>query len=215
MQSNSIEHKISNEKSALEPKTILIFVKPPFKMTKTLQKDANLKQKYKAELIRQLTLQQEGINNMTVAKWLANRQEFKDHGRSKDGNKEQQTKRAFEKVKMEDNLLSKIEDGIVIHEGQEIAEEEIENYVEKYFENLNALHSPDQIAGGESKLVTGMGNKTVNKSIGKMWGKKDSGRAQNIENEIEQWKAGPPPKTQEELEQTYMNVDLISKLFEE
>lgn len=215
LQSNSIEHKISNEKSALEPKTILIFVKPPFKMTKTLQKDANLKQKYKAELIRQLTLQQEGINNMTVAKWLANRQEFKDHGRSKDGNKEQQTKRAFEKVKMEDNLLSKIEDGIVIHEGQEIAEEEIENYVEKYFENLNALHSPDQIAGGESKLVTGMGNKTVNKSIGKMWGKKDSGRAQNIENEIEQWKAGPPPKTQEELEQTYMNVDLISKLFEE
>lgn len=215
LQSNSTERKISNEKSALEPKTILIFVKPPFKMTKTLQKDANLKQKYKAELVRQLTLQQEGINNMTVAKWLANRQEFKDHGRSKDGNKEQQTKRAFEKVKMEDNLLSKIEDGIVIHEGQKIAEEEIENYVEKYFENLNALHSPDQIAGGESKLVTGMGNKTVNKSIGKMWGKKDSGRAQNIENEIEQWKAGPPPKTQEELEQTYMNVDLISELFEE
>lgn len=214
-QTNFIESKISDEKSDLVPKTILIFVKPPFKMTKTLQKVANLKQKYKKELIRQLTLQQEGINKMTVAKWLENREKFKEHGRNKEGNIEQQRIRNLEKIKMDDNLLSNLENGKVVHEGQEIAEEDIKKYVENYFKELNVLHNPDQIAGGEYNLITGMGNEIVNKSIGKMWGQKDSGRAQNIENEVNKWREGPPPKTEEELENTLMNVDLISELYEE
>lgn len=215
LQSNSTERKISNEKSALEPKTILIFVKPPFKMTKTLQKDANLKQKYKAELVRQLTLQQEGINNMTVAKWLANRQEFKDHGRNKDGGNKQKMIRNLAKQNLFDSLMTNLIDGKVNYGGQEIKEEDIAAFIDKKFESLNALHSPDQIAGGEYNTITGMGDEIVNKSIGKMWGKQDSGRAQNIEHDIDQWKAGPPPKTQEELEHTYMNVDLVSELYEE
>lgn len=212
LQSNSIKHQLSNEKLALKPKTILIFVKPPFKMTKTLQKDANLKLKYKAELIRQLTLQQEGINNMTVAKWLANRQEFKDHGRNKNGDNEQKMARNLAKQDLFESLMANLIDGKVNYEGLEIEEDDVLDFIDKKFKSLNALHSPDQIAGGEYNTITGMGDEIVNKSIGKMWGKKDSGRAQNIEYEIEQWKLGPPPKTQEELENTLMNVDLISEL---
>lgn len=215
LQSNSIGHKISNEKSALEPKTILIFVKPPFKMTKTLQKDANLKQKYKAELIRQLTLQQEGINSMTVARWLANRQEFKIHGRNKDGDNEQKKARDLAKNDLKDYLISNVKEGKVNYEGQEIRKENIPEFIEKKLASLNVLHSPDQIAGGEYNVINGMGDEAVNKSIGKMWGKIDSGRAQNIENEVNLWILGPPLKAQEELNNTYMNVNLVSEIYEE
>lgn len=215
LQSNSTKRKISNEKSALEPKTILIFVKPPFKMAKTLQKDVNLKQEYKNDLIKQLTLQQNGINKMSVTEWLANRKDFKKNGRNKNGTKEQEKVRRIEKQKLASFLIKNVIDGKVSYRGKEINATNIPAFVDKEFENLNALHSPDQIAGGRYDSISGVGNKTVNKSIGAMWGHKDSGRAQNIQNEVDLWILGPPPKTQEELDNTYMNVDLVSEVYEE
>jgi len=114
----------------------------------------------KAEFIRQVKAQENGLNNMTVGQFLKNRENYNQNGRDvKDGAEAQQRvrqeARANKIAELRDNGLSRID---------------AEKQADEWLKTQAALHDPDQIAGGDPKNVTGMGDSNVNSSIGAQWG---------------------------------------------
>ena len=65
----------------------------------------------------------------------------------------------------------------------------------------DALHNPDQIAGGKPNDISGMGDKEVNRSIGGQW----KARVSQLEKGINDFAKG---KSQSELANTKLNVKL-------
>ena len=177
----------------------VIFVKPPFKLTKQFQKDPF----YEIEMRKQLQMQQDGINNMTIFEWLKNRENFKKYGRNPKSKKIQEDFRdRYRNAKIDEYLL--------LYEDMDI--KAIEAMVDSELEGLAALHNPDQIAGGYVDVVTQMGNKRINSSIGSQWGSIEKGRSLNIENELLKLITDPPPITEEEQKKIKMNVNLVENL---
>ena len=106
-------------------------------------------------------MQQDGINNMTIFEWLKNRENFKKYGRNPKSKKIQEDFRdRYRNAKIDEYLL--------LYEDMDI--KAIEAMVDSELEGLAALHNPDQIAGGYVDVVTQMGNKRINSSIGSQWG---------------------------------------------
>ena len=177
----------------------VIYVKPPFQLKKKFQKDPF----YETEMRKQLQMQQDGINNMTIFEWLKNRENFKKHGRNPKSKKIQEDFRdGYRNAKIDEYLL--------LYEDMDI--KTIEAMVDSELEGLAALHNPDQIAGGYADVVTQMGDKRINSSIGSQWGSIEKGRSLNIENELLKLIAGPPPITEEEQKKIKMNVNLVENL---
>ena len=177
----------------------VIFVKPPFQLKKKFQKDPF----YETEMRKQLQMQQDGINNMTIFEWLKNRENFKKHGRNPKSKKNQEDFRdGYRNAKIDEYLL--------LYEDMDI--KTIEAMVDSELEGLAALHNPDQIAGGYADVVTQMGDKRINSSIGSQWGSIEKGRSLNIENELLKLIAGPPLITEEEQKKIKMNVNLVENL---
>lgn len=177
----------------------VIYVKPPFQLKKKFQKDPF----YETEMRKQLQMQQDGINNMTIFEWLKNRENFKKHGRNPKSKKNQEDFRdGYRNAKIDEYLL--------LYEDMDI--KTIEAMVDSELEGLAALHNPDQIAGGYADVVTQMGDKRINSSIGSQWGSIEKGRSLNIENELLKLIAGPPLITEEEQKKIKMNVNLVENL---
>lgn len=177
----------------------VIFVKPPFQLKKKFQKDPF----YEIEMRKQLQMQQDGINNMTIFEWLKNRENFKKYGRNPKSKKIQEDFRdRYRNAKIDEYLL--------LYEDMDI--KAIEAMVDSELEGLAALHNPDQIAGGYVDVVTQMGNKRINSSIGSQWGSIEKGRSLNIENELLKLITDPPPITEEEQKKIKMNVNLVENL---
>ena len=177
----------------------VIYVKPPFQLKKKFQKDPF----YETEMRKQLQMQQDGINNMTIFEWLKNRENFKKHGRNPKSKKNQEDFRdGYRNAKIDEYLL--------LYEDMDI--KTIEAMVDSELEGLAALHNPDQIAGGYADVVTQMGDKRINSSIGSQWGSIEKGRSLNIENELLKLITDPPPITEEEQKKIKMNVNLVENL---
>lgn len=80
----------------------VIYVKPPFQLKKKFQKDPF----YETEMRKQLQMQQDGINNMTIFEWLKNRENFKKHGRNPKSKKNQEDFRdGYRNAKIDEYLL--------------------------------------------------------------------------------------------------------------
>ncbi len=105
---------------------------------------------------------------------------------------------------------AKIDEYLLLYEDMDI--KAIEAMVDSELEGLAALHNPDQIAGGYVDVVTQMGNKRINSSIGSQWGSIEKGRSLNIENELLKLITDPPPITEEEQKKIKMNVNLVENL---
>ena len=153
----------------------VIHVKPPFKLKRKFQNNPH----YEKEMRRQLKMQEDGINKLTVFEWLTDARD------------------AYKRRKMFDYMLLSAEN---------FKYDEITKKVEDELSSLAALHNPDQIAGGNFDDVTEMGDKRINSSIGSQWGTKDKGRAQNLEDELLKVLEGPPKIDEEQQKYIKMNV---------
>lgn len=170
-----------------------IHVKPPFKLKRKFQNNPH----YEKEMRRQLKMQEDGINKLTVFEWLTNRKTFKEKGRLSSQTAQNDARDAYKRRKMFDYMLLSAEN---------FKYDEITKKVEDELSSLAALHNPDQIAGGNFDDVTEMGDKRINSSIGSQWGTKDKGRAQNLEDELLKVLEGPPKIDEEQQKYIKMNV---------
>lgn len=179
------------------PVTILVLpvihIKPPFKLEKKFQSNPY----YEKEMRRQLKMQEDSINKLTVFEWLTNRKIFKEKGRLSSQTAQNDARNAYKRTKMFDYMLLSVEN---------FKYDEIAKKVEDELSSLAALHNPDQVAGGNFDDVTEMGDKRINSSIGSQWGTKDTGRAQNLENELRKVLEGPPKIDEEQQKDIKMNV---------
>lgn len=125
-----------------------------------------------AEYDRQLRDQEKGLNDMTVKDYLEGRDRYEKIGRQGTGKAQELAREKYETELVDQykkDLLRQDFDGDVKQEAQRLATEKMRT--------LAALHNPDMIAGGKD-IVTSMGDKGVNSSIGSQWknGVDDLGR---------------------------------------
>ena len=171
----------------------VIHVKPPFKLKRKFQNNPH----YEKVMRRQLKMQEDGINKLTVFEWLTNRRTLREKGRLSSQTAQNDARDAYKRRKMFDYMLLSAEN---------FKYDEITKKVEDELSSLAALHNPDQIAGGNFDDVTAMGDKRINSSIGSQWGTKDKGRAQNLEDELLKVLEGPPKIDEEQQKYIKMNV---------
>lgn len=171
----------------------VIHIKPPFKLNKKFQSNPY----YEKEMRRQLKMQEDGINKMTIFEWLTNRKTFKEKGRQSSQAAQNDARDAYKRTKMFEYMMLSDEN---------FEYDEIIKKIDDELSLLAALHNPDQIAGGNYDDVTEMGDKRINSSIGSQWGTKDTGRAQNLEDELRKVLDGPPKIDEEQQKNIKMNV---------
>lgn len=153
----------------------------------------------RAEFIRQAKAQERGLNSQSVAENMRNRAAYQErkemsetgNGRALEGAEVQ--KRAREKA-----LQSRIASNV---EKKQMSYKDAKNEAESWLKTQAALHNPDQIAGGNPKKVSRMGDARVNSSIGSQW----RVRVQQLDKEVKQYAEG---RSEEELLRTKMNVKL-------
>jgi hypothetical protein len=97
----------------------------------------------------QITGQMTGLNQLTVAKFEANRVKYLDEGRSSEGTAAQEKLREKKRKQLEKARKTPKE-------------------IEAVMAAIAALHEPDQIAGGEP-LCEELGDRRINSSIGSQW----------------------------------------------
>jgi len=137
-----------------------------FSVKKTFYDDNTAKKAGKStgglkEYERQLEGQQKGINSLTIDKWQSNRKKYLIQGRAPESSGEQ--KRQREKLKATTINRVYIE---ALDRGEEMDIEKATRIVEKEYA---ALHDPDQVAGGDSNMITSLGRMDINSSIGSQW----------------------------------------------
>ncbi len=121
------------------------------------------------EFERQLKGQENGINALTLYDWVQNRQNYLENGRI-DTTKEQ--------AKAKDWLYEDlIEEYIKNGDSREVAEDK----ANKKWLQSDALHAPDQIAGGDPYNIKDWGDAGVNRSIGSQWG---GGKAEQLDQYV-------------------------------
>lgn len=149
------------------------------------------------EFKRQLKDQEIGMNKLTIAESLKNRENYKKIGRDPTSNAYQRKEReeAFAKKLSEfyDELGKK-------GKPKEEAIKEAHRLATEWIKNQAALHNPDQVAGGRPE-TSGMGNRRVNSSIGSQW----KYLAPKLEEIIRKIARSMTPK---DMKKIYMNVRL-------
>jgi len=151
----------------------------------------NRKSKYdKIEYARQLANQEAGMNKLTVDEYLKNRAKYLEKGRAAEG-------KAVQKAAREEARANKIDE--LIDSG--MSYQDAEKQADKWIKTQAALHDPDQIAGGNSLNVTGMGDRRINSSIGSQW-------RYRIDYVDEQIKKFASTMTDAERKNTYLNMKL-------
>lgn len=148
------------------------------------------------EFLRQLQGQQDGLNRLTVEEYMANRDRYLREGRASEG---AQAQEAYRQQALRERIDQLIEEGNSPTQARQTAEAE--------FENLAALHDPDQVAGGNPLNVTGMGDSGINSSLGSQWDKNPTGqtisRAELLDQHIRNLSQGMTP---EQRANTFLHV---------
>ncbi|WP_273834213.1 polymorphic toxin type 15 domain-containing protein [Guptibacillus sedimenti] len=142
------------------------------------------------EFARQLKDQEKGMNELTMEEYLKNRERYIAEGRALESNAIQQTAR-------EEAFFDKVSE--LITNGKSIGEAEEE--AKRWLSSQAALHNPDQIAGGKPDKIGGMGDRSINSSIGSQW----RYRIDVIDEQIVEKAKNMTP---EQLKNTYLNVKL-------
>jgi hypothetical protein len=115
------------------------------------------------EYDRQLADQEKGLNDLTVKEYLEGRERYQQIGRHGTGKAQQAARDNYSKeltVKFEKQLEKSGASGDISKQATQMAKDRMDT--------LAALHNPDMIAGGKD-VVTTMGDKGVNSSIGSQW----------------------------------------------
>lgn len=138
-------------------------------------KDLTVDEYLNQETDRQLKLQEDGINSLTVAEYEQSRDDFRANGRG-NGLDQKQTREEYEQYLLELYNERYKKSGMSKTEAKQKSQETTNNIMG----TLAALHNPDQVAGGgRSKVPMEMGLKSVNSSIGTFWTKKPNDDTMN------------------------------------
>ena len=147
------------------------------------------------EFKRQLSDQENGLNNMTVEEYLNNRALFKTKGRSPDSARYQ---RAARKNAISSKQFEYFTNGMPFDEAAVAAKD--------WAKGKAVLHGPDQIAGGTADNIVGLGDAKINSSIGAQW------RSQERIDVLDEYANNlASTLTEEQLKTTFLNVELILK----
>lgn len=163
---------------------------------------------------RQLALQQAAINNMFVEDWIAARMRFAERRAVADTGRHPESRRAQQDLRdtTRDRLVFRLTRGInatgaavnavnadpylrtfvagvfarysATTQRNGLAVSTATAEVEAWMRTQHALHSPDQVAGGQHDQLTGVGAGSVNVDIGKNWGGFEKPR--HLANELHQ-----------------------------
>ena len=119
------------------------------------------------EYDRQLKAQQDALNQMSVGDYLTAREAYQRFGRHPDAAAEvARFREKFQSKQQQKIQNKKLESGM----GRKQAEAEAAREAADMMKGLDALHTPDMVAGGyHSPTPTGMGNASANRSIGSQW----------------------------------------------
>ncbi|MBF0752608.1 MULTISPECIES: polymorphic toxin type 15 domain-containing protein [unclassified Pasteurella] len=147
-----------------ERRTIRCF-QPSNSLLKKAKSEGKDIHKFEKEYYRQLKDQQNGINQLSAKEYLDGRDIYEKYGRI-GGQAQQQARENYQK-KIEKSLEGSYrKSGLSLNE----AEIQAKNESKKIMQQLDALHSPDMIAGGKDKVMR-LGDASINRSIGSQWRK--------------------------------------------
>jgi hypothetical protein len=168
-----------------QPKCFCPYGKPGSRRAKTYDNlSREKKDKFLKEYEEQLRRQQDAINEMTVDEYLDARSKFSTQGRHPDSKRLQEEKRTQFSNKIWENIY-----GDLLNNGvdETLAEKQATERTASIMKGLDALHEPDQVAGGwNDPDPKRMGNKTVNRALGGSW--KENDRLNGIDRQAEQAK---------------------------
>ena len=146
------------------------------------------------EYKQQLSDQQDGLNKLTVEEYQNNRSAYKENGRASDSAKHQQAARDKAIAqRTEDNILNK-----------HMTYDEACAEANAWAKGKAALHGPDQIAGGNSADITGLGDSRINSSIGSQW--KSDERVGKLDAYVDKLAES---LSAEERKTTFLDVELV------
>ncbi|HLL05208.1 MAG TPA: polymorphic toxin type 15 domain-containing protein [Myxococcaceae bacterium] len=157
------------------------------------KKDAFLKE-YDAQLRRQ----QDAINDMTVEDYLKARDKFETQGRHPDSKRLQRDKRTQFRNQIWENIYTDLLNNGV---DETLADRQATERTSSIMKGLDALHEPDQVAGGwDNPDPKKMGSKSANRSIGGSW--KENDRLNGIDRQAEQAKLAGQGKSKMNIKLT-------------
>ena len=128
---------------------------------KCFKKNANGDPK---EYDRQLADQEKGLNDMTVKEYLEGREKYKEIGRQGTGAAQSAAREKYS-AELTNKFTKQLADQGVVGAA---AQTQAAGMAADKMKTLAALHNPDMIAGGKD-VVTTMGDRGVNSSIGSQW----------------------------------------------
>ena len=143
-----------------------------------------------AEFIRQLKVQEEGLNKLTVKEYFKNRKEYIKNGRSSKA-------KAVQKAARENALADKYNEMLL----QGNSRSEAKRIAENWIKTQAALHASDMIADGYATKITGMGDTRINSSLGSQWRSRISEMDQQIRKATEHL-------LKDDLDKTRINIKL-------
>ena len=154
------------------------------------------------EYLRQLKGQETGLNELTVAQFLANRDAY--YERKKNSKRKQPDGRdpkgdAAQEVARQDALQDKVLE--LRRQNRKLTQTEARAQATQWLETKTALHDPDQVAGGHADTITGVGDARVNSAIGAAW----PSRIKAIDQQIRDFAKALTPEQQQH---TYLNIHL-------
>ena len=129
------------------------------------------KQDYEA-FLDQGRMQEDGMNDLSVAEYLENYKNRKEYGRAQEGTKTQKEYRY---------IATEVTAADLMEENPGMGYEEARAIAVDMYKKGAALHNPDQIAGGDPTEIHAIGNRGVNSAFGSLWG---HDRAEELYNKI-------------------------------
>lgn len=144
------------------------------------------------EICEQCYMQEDGLNDLSVAQFLENYEKRIQNGRSAEGSSRQKEYREG---------IIEIEAEKLIENNPNISYDEARATVANMCKNSAVLHNPDQCAGGDPGNVYAMGSKRINGLLGWSWGLNKG--AEKLYQEIKDISSN---MTEEEKKTTYLNA---------
>jgi hypothetical protein len=126
----------------------------------------------RVEFERQLDLQETGLNQLTVADFLANRDAYLDRAENSSSGRDPQAAAAQQSVRqreLEEWINNRTDELEAAGIDFDDAEMQARREGEEWLSTQAALHSPDQVAGGFADRLTGVGDRQINSSLGSQW----------------------------------------------
>lgn len=127
-----------------------------YRLNDPIDVEFDLKDFDRAEYSRQLADQEAGMNELSVQEYLDNRDRYLAEGRG--GDAAQRNARTEE---VSARTEAYVDEGMTPKAARDRAESELKTE--------DALHNPDQVAGGDPDVIGGFGDSSVNRSIGGQW----------------------------------------------